>query len=249
MAKPTDRVSFGEYCLRNLGKPVININVAPEQVLDRIDEALQVYSEKHYDASEKEWIGYRVTIDDIANGYIRVPDDILVVDQLVGMDYIVQNYAQDEDFGYRYQLVTGSFSPFRSLDPLSYYMNMTYLGLLDDLINTTPTFTYTRHMNKLFVAQNFKEFRVGNVVAMHVHRVIDPDRNPHVWNDKWLKDYATALIKRQWGLNMKKHGEVQLLGGVTVNGQQYYDEAIQEIEKLEEELESTYMEPVEFFMG
>lgn len=249
MAKPTDRVSFGEYCLRSLGKPVININVAPEQVLDRIDEALQVYSEKHYDATEKEWVGYRVTADDIAKGYITLPSDILVVDQLVGMDDLVQNYAQDEDFGYRYQIVMGSFSPFRSLDPLSYYMNMTYIGLINDLINTTPTFIYTRHMNKLSIAHNFRDFRVGNIVAVHVHRVIDADKNPYVWTDKWLKSYATALIKRQWGLNMKKHGEVQLLGGVTVNGQQYFDEATLEIEKLEEQLETTYMEPVQFFIG
>lgn len=247
--KPNNRQTFGEYCLRKLGKPVININVAPEQVLDRIDEALQVYSEKHFDATEKEWVAYRVTADDIIRGYITIPEDILVIDKLIGMDSVFQSYADDQDFGYRYQLVMGSFSPFRSLDILSYYMNVTYINEINSLISVQPTFEYTRHKNKLTIAQNMKEFYAGNVVGFHVMRIIDPDENPYVWNDKWLKEYATALIKRQWGSNMKKHGEIQLLGGVTVNGQQIFDEAISEINELEQELQENYQEPVQFFMG
>lgn len=249
MAKPTDRKSFGEYCLRELGKPVININVAPEQVLDRIDEALQVYSEKHYDATEKEWLAYRLTADDILRGYIIVPEDILVVDRMIGMGTVSQNYNQDPDFGWRYQLVNGSFSPFRSLDLLSYYMNVTYMDTINDVINTTPTFEFTRHTRKLKIYENFKEYNAGNVIAIHVYKVINPDENPGIWQDKWLKAYATSLIKRQWGSNMKKHGEIQLLGGITVNGQQIFDEAVQEIKDLEDELEQDYSEPINFFIG
>lgn len=249
MARPNSRQSFGEYCLRNLGKPVININVAPEQVLDRIDEALQVYSEYHYDATEKEWIAYRVTAEDIVNGGINLPEDILVVDKIIGMDGTFQSYADDQDFGYRYQLVMGSFSPFRSLDILSYYLNVSYINEINSLINVDPTFEYTRHRNKLKIAQNMKEFYAGNVIALHVFRVIDPDQNPYVWNDKWLKDYTTALIKRQWGANLLKHGEIQLLGGVTVNGQVLFDQATLDIQRLEDDLHNIYAEPVNFFIG
>lgn len=249
MAKPNSRESFGEYCLRSLGKPVININVAPEQVLDRIDEALQVYSEKHFDATENEWVAYRVTAEDVLRGYVTVPNDILVIDEIIGLDEVAQSYADDEDFGYRYQLVMGSFSPFGSLDSLSYYMNVSYINELNSLIQVTPRFEYTRHKNRLNVYQSFKDYRVGNVLCMHVMRIINPDENPQVWNDKWLKEYTKALIKRQWGENMKKHGEIQLLGGVTVNGQQFYDEAIQEIADLETELETNYQLPIDCFMG
>ena len=249
MAKPNSRQAFGEYCLRKLGKPVININVAPEQVFDRIDEALQVYSEKHFDATEKQWVGYQITADDLLNGYITLPDDILVVDQILAMDSVFQAYNDDQDFGYRYQLMMGSFSPFGSLDILSYYLNVSYINEINSLINVIPTFEYTRHKNKLTIAQSMKDFKAGNKIGMHVMKIIDPEENPYVWNDKWLKEYATALIKRQWGLNMKKHGEITLLGGVTVNGQQIYEEAITDIQGLEEELETVYQEPVSFFMG
>jgi hypothetical protein len=249
MAKPNSRQSFGEYCLRKLGKPVININVEASQVLDRIDEALQVYSEKHFDATEKEWIGYRLTSEDIIKGYITTPDDILVIDQILSMDGVFQSYNDDPDFGYRYQLVMGSFSPFASLDILSYYLNVSYINEINALINVDPTFEYTRHKNKLTIAQNTKEMKAGSIIGLHVMKIINPDENPYVWNDKWLKEYATALIKRQWGLNMKKHGEIALLGGITVNGQQIYDEALTDIASLEEELDTVYQEPINFFMG
>jgi hypothetical protein len=82
-----------------------------------------------------------------------------------------------------------------------------------------------------------------------VFRIIDPELHKSIYTDIWLKKYATALIKMQWGNNMKKHGDVQLLGGVTVNGQQFYDEAIAEIEILDQELLTKYSEPVDFFVG
>ena len=59
----------------------------------------------------------------------------------------------------------------------------------------------------------------------------------------WVKDYATSLIKKQWGMNMSKFQNVQLPGGVTLNGEKIYSDALEELEKLEEQLRSTYEEP------
>jgi hypothetical protein len=81
---------------------------------------------------------------------------------------------------------------------------------------------------------------------MRIFRLVDPE---FVWNDKWLKSYTTALIKRQWGENTSKFQNIQLLGGVTINGEKLFADALQEIERLEEQLETTYMEPVGFIMG
>ena len=65
MATPTTRTEFKEYCLRSLGKPVIEINVDPDQVEDRIDEALQYFSQFHYDGVERVYLKYQLTADDI----------------------------------------------------------------------------------------------------------------------------------------------------------------------------------------
>lgn len=70
-----------------------------------------------------------------------------------------------------------------------------------------------------------------------------------VWNDRFLKQYATALIKRQWGMNMKKFGGIQLPGGVTLNGKETYDEAVEEILRMEEEIHNMGSLPSEIFTG
>lgn len=244
----TTKEEFGEYCLRRLGKPVININVAPEQVADRIDEAIQVWHEKHFDATEKEWVGYALTAEDVARGYIILPSDIHIVAEMVPMSTI---YREDKDilFNYRYQFMLSNMSPFQPLDTLNYFMQMTSINEVNDLVNTTERFEFTRHKNKLHIFNNMKNLSAGEIMCFYVYKFIDPNTDTSAWNDKWLKSYATALIKQQFGQNMKKHGEIQLLGGVSVNGQQIFDEAVLEIQALEEQLRDTYEEPVSFTVG
>ena len=81
------------------------------------------------------------------------------------------------------------------------------------------------------------------------YSAIDPETYTDIYNDMFLKKYTTALIKRQWGINLKKFEGIQLPGGVTMNGQQIYQEAVEEIKQLEEEMELKYEKPVDFFVG
>lgn len=244
-----NRVEFGEYCLRKLGKPVIRINVSDSQVNDRIDEAIQVWQEKHYDATEKCWVGYKITAADVLNGYITLPDDIHVVDQMIPMSILYKENGSSDLFSYRYQFMLNNMSPFQPLDMINYYMTMTNINEVNDLINTTERFEHTKHKNKLIVYRGQDRLKEGMAVCFHVYKKISPDVESKAWEDKWLKQYTSALIKRQWGENMSKHGEIQMLGGVTVNGQQIFESALQELEKLEEQLTDTYSEPVSFFVG
>lgn len=245
------RADFAEYCLRKLGKPVIRINVADSQVNDRIDEAIQVWQEKHFDATEKTWVGYKITAADVTNGYITIPEDIHVIDQMIPMSILYKESGSGDLFSYRYQFMIQNISPFQPLDMINYYMTMTNINEVNDLINTTERFEYTKHKNKLVVYRGADRMKENMLVCFHVHKKINPDTSEDktAWNDKWLKQYATALIKQQWGSNMKKHGEIQLLGGVTVNGQQIFDESVSEIQQLEDQLRDTYEEPVSFSVG
>src|ERR1035437_9957343 len=79
MAIPTDRDSFIQYCLRKLGEPVIKINVAQEQIDDRVDEALARYHERHYNGSEECFILYRITERDVKRGHIVLGRDIVSI--------------------------------------------------------------------------------------------------------------------------------------------------------------------------
>jgi hypothetical protein len=106
-------------------------------------------------------------------------------------------------------------------------------------------------MQRLYVdwAWGASEAPVGTVVIAECYALIDPNVFNLVWNDRWLKEYATALIKRTWGSNMKKFDNVQLPGGVTLNGKDTYNEAVEEIERLEKEMEMNYGAPLEFMMN
>ena len=225
---------------------IININVDDTQLEDRIDDALEVFQEKHYDATERDWVYYELTQADMDNGYITVPDDILVVISILPFSEIV---AQGNIFSYQYQIATSELSPWRPFDQIDYFMKVTNYESILDLTSVTPTIDFSRHQKKLRVFSDLTKLCVGYKFGVQVQRIIDPESVTAIYNDKWLKEYTTALFKRQWGENLSKFNEVQLLGGVTINGDRIMQEALQEIEQLLETLESTYMEPVGFIMG
>jgi hypothetical protein len=90
---------------------------------------------------------------------------------------------------------------------------------------------------------------VGTTVIAEAYALMDPDQYGRLWNDRWLKEYATALIKKQWGSNLKKFSGVQLPGGVTLNGETIFNEANDEIMRLEADMEKNYGGMLEFYMN
>ena len=93
------------------------------------------------------------------------------------------------------------------------------------------------------------EVLVGQFVVVECYRVIDPASYAEVYNDYFLKKYATALIKQQWGQNLLKFEGMQMPGGVTFNGRQLFEDAKEELIKLEEELRLNWEQPVDFYIG
>jgi hypothetical protein len=93
------------------------------------------------------------------------------------------------------------------------------------------------------------DIKAGDYVVAEVYQIIDPDVHLSIWNDMFMKDYTTQLIKQQWGVNMSKFEGMQLPGGVTVSGRQLYEDATAEIEKLEEKLRLEQELPVDFLIG
>ena len=71
----------------------------------------------------------------------------------------------------------------------------------------------------------------------------------NIWQDRWLQNYATALIHRQWATNIQKYTGLPLMGGTALDGDKMFDKAQAEVEKLEEELYSTYELPPTFIIG
>lgn len=242
--KPTNRSELKEYCLRNLGKPVININVDDSQLEDRIDEALEVFNEAHYDGTELDWVSYVMTQQDVDNGYISLPENILSVIQIMPTDAL---FAQTDMFSFQYQVALSQLSPFQPFNQVDYFLTVTDYQSVRDLTSPEIRFEYIRHDNRLKIFD--KDMYAGKHLGLKLYRILDPDVFTGIWNDKWLKQYTTALFKRQWGANTKKFGSVSLLGGVTINGVELFTEALEEIQQLETELEDKYSEPTDFIFG
>jgi len=321
MAIPATRAQFIDYCKRNNGWPVIDINVDDDQVEDRIDEALEFYQDYHYDGSEKTYLKHRITQQDRDRKYILIPNRIIGVTAVMPFD---DSAASVNMFDLRYQLRLHDLYDFTSVSYVPYAITMSHLRTMQLLFSGTPQFRFHRHRNRLNLDIDWEAVaQLGSYVVMECYATMNPDRidfegtvnttagsntitstgatldsaffrgdeiviantagdiattvdflanattmnvlttmvstetglsvyqvgNTDVWNDRWLKKYGSALIKKQFGTNLKKFGNVQMPGGIVLNGQIIFDEAIREIKELEEEMFKLNILPNDFYIG
>lgn len=247
MAIPTTRSAFKEYCLRRLGKPVIEINVDEDQVEDRIDDALRYYWDYHFDGAEKIYYKHAVTSTDRSNKFITLPENIIGAVSIFSI--ADPSIRSDDLFNIRYQIALNDLYTLTSVSMLPYYMVMENLALIAEMLVGKQPIRYNRHMNKLYVDMDWNTLQDGEYLLVEAYQIVDPDDYQDVWKDQWLMRYATALIKRQWGANLSKFTGMTLPGGVQFNGQTLYNEAIQEIDTLEREMIISYSLPVLDMVG
>ena len=266
MAKPATRAQLKEYCLRKLGKPVIEINVDDDQVEDLIDDTIQLFNERVYDGIERTYLKYKFTADDLANGrsrnltttktdtnlganpasrtlsfeegrgYLTVPDHIIGI---VGVAPIANTYVNSM-FGFRHQFFLNDFYNFYAYDILNLEMTMQYISTLEFLIEGNKPLRYNKVQNRLYLDLDWNRVADNDYVLIDCYRALDPNTYTKIYNELFIKKYLTALIKRQWGQNLIKFTGIKMPGGVEFNGRQLYDDAQGEIEKIEGEMLSKY---------
>ena len=261
MATPATRSNLKEYALRALGKPVIEINADDDQLEDRIDEALQYFAQYHYDGIKRTYLKYKLTQADKDrlsainpntetatsggvtttlnedNNFIAIPDSVISVINVLPFS----NKGNLNLFDVRYQLRLNDLYDFSSTSIINYDVVLRHLDFLDHILVGEKPLRFNQHDNRLYVDMDWKnDLQVGEYLVIECYRKLDPATFTDVNNDVFLKRYVTALFKKQWGANLSKFNGVAMLGGVTLNGQQIYTEALSDIEKLETELRTTY---------
>lgn len=247
MSIPSTREQLKDWCLRQLGHPVIEINVDDDQVEDRIDEAFQYFQDFHFDGVERWYVKHQVTAQDIANQYIPITNNIIGINRIFPVG---STNASVNMFDLRYQLRLHELYDFTSTSYVSYALTMQHIRTLDMLFSGETPVRFNRHTSKLFIDWDWNyDIQPGEWIIIEGFIIADPANYSKVYNDRMLKKLATAYIKRQWGNNMKKYDNMQLPGGVTMKGQQIYDEAVTEIKELEELIRDTYEEPPQFLVG
>ena len=246
-SKPASRDEFREFCLRRLGAPLLEINVADEQVEDCIEMAFSYYYDYHYDATEKVYLARQVTQEDIDNKYLSIEDSVIGVTNILP---IGNSYSTNNLFNLRYQIALNDLFAFNTGPFAPYYMALQNVALAEELFVGKQGIRFQRHSNKLYVDIAWGEKVVlGEYILVEAYQKIDPDTYTDVYNDRWLQRYCTALIKKQWGENLKKFEGISMPGGVSFNGQKIWDEAIDEIQAMESEMVSSYSLPVTDMLG
>ena len=278
MAQPTSRSELIEYCKRQLGAPVLEINVADEQCGDVIDDALQYFYERHYDGVLQTYLKYKVTQDDIDRGtasvkagssntlgisttsteativgagvtfnfyensnYIQMDPAIIGINKIFRYDG--SQTTTSNMFSVKYQMFLNDIYSYGSMELLTYNMTKTYLSDLDFMLNTEKQIRFNQRMDRLYLDVDFNSLTENDFLIIDCYRLVDPNDYTRVYNDHFLKKYATALLKRQCGQNLMKFQGVKLPGGIELNGRQIYDDAINDLAIIREQMSNTYEIP------
>lgn len=247
MAVPTSRSEFKEYCLRALGKPVIEINVDDDQVEDRIDESLRYYWDYHFDGTEKIYYKHAITAQDKTNKYITLPENIIGAVRVFPIGD--PSIRSDDLFNIRYQIALNDLYTLTAYSMIPYYMAMQHLALISEFLVGQQPIRYSRHRDRLYVDTKWDNYNVGDYLLVEAYEVLDPDTFPEVWSDRWLQNYCTQKIKYQWGANLTKFIGMQLPGGIQFNGEKIMNDAKDEIEKMEKDMILNYSLPVADMIG
>ena len=279
MAKPSTRQGLIDYCFRRLGAPVLEINVDDDQVDDLVDDAIQFYNERHFDGVERMYLKYQLTQDDIDRGkaggaggvgiattsatstivgtattfsfyensnYLQVPDSVIGIEKIFKFD---TSSISGGMFSIKYQLFLNDLYYFNSVELLQYSMVKTYLEDIDFLLTTDKQVRFNKRQDRLYLDLDWSAQEKDTYLVIDCYRALDPADFNQVYNDSFVKQYLTALIKRQWGQNLIKFRGVKLPGGIELNGREIYEDAEREIDSLRTRMMQDYELPPYDFIG
>jgi len=268
MPQPTSRDEIIDYALRRLGSPVVEINVDREQCEDRLDEAMQLFAQRHFDGTEKAFFKHKITQADKDNMYVDTnsfgPVNGATGEAPTGRDIMsvirvfqFGDFSNINMFDVRYQMalvdyfgINRGLNANLSLGLANYDSTKRHISLIEDMFQPEKQIRFNKVTNRLHLDMNWTvDLTVNEHIIIEAFVSLNPNIFVEIYNDRMVKEYFTALIKKQWGTNMSKFDGVQLPGGVTLRGSQILIEAMQEIKDIEARYMRDYELPVDFTVG
>lgn len=257
MARITSSNALKQYVLRKLGYPAHQIEVTDEQLDDCIYDALQLYTQKAYSGTLERYVPIQLIkgIQDYIMPY-SVFSVLSVNDSQMSM---IGANAPSNMFSINQFIAADLYKPgVAKIDIIGYELINQMTSTLDMVFAKKQTFDYNSISKILHLHATPAEN--ANVIV-NLYQKLELTTTPssggyvsyeeeNIYDDRWFKSYVTALTKKQWGVNigLKYQGSILPNGG-TLNGQGILDSAETEIEKLLEELETTYTLPCDFMVG
>lgn len=247
MAIPTTRDEFSNWCLRRLGAPVTSINLSSEQIDDCVDLALSKFQRNHYNGTELVYIPTKITQSEINAKAITVPA------QITGVTRVFSFYAGSSASVLNTGFILASDAMWQAIrgsgGMADYQLLMNYRSLIQQLTAGEKPIRFNRILGKVHIDADWTQIPLNSYLVLEGWSAIDAATNALIWGDEWLQAYAVQLIKRDAGTVLKKYTNAQLPGGLVVDGQGMYDEAVAEIIRLEEQLADMYAYPAMMAVG
>lgn len=248
MPNVNTREKFRDNIRRRLGEPVIDLNMDDDQLEDRIDEALEYWNQFHDDGSERSFLSYELQQTDVDNRYITLPSTVKNVYRVLPVTS--GSSITNNMFDLRYQIRLNDIYDFSNTTFTYWYLMNRKLREIELYFSGEVGIRFNRFRHKIYLDTDWEtKFTVGEYLVFEVIMYVDPEELTESWNSLMLQRYAAALVKKQWGTNLKKYSGVQIIGGVTFDGQTIFNEADQEVKDIEEEIRKTYETPPMMICG
>ena len=181
-----------------------------------------------------------------SSNYIQIPDSVIGVEKLFKFNASTISSGM---FSIKYQLFLNDLYYFNSIQLLQYSMTKSYLEDIDFLLTTDKQVRFNKRQNRLYLDFNWEGLQAGDFLVIDCYRILDPNSFTKVYNDSFLKQYLTSLMKKQWGQNLIKFRGVKLPGGIELNGRELYEDGERELESIKQKMTLEYELPPYDFIG
>ena len=276
IASPQTRKEFKEYIKMRLGAPVLQINVADEQMDIAINDGFQFFNERnHFNGVERAFLVidldqditvagpdgdvvmqydeyYSTYIEHTVNGvkmkvqnnYVMLPDNVVGVVQVMRSRTSMAGggiVPGGMIFPILLGSLTGDACGSMNSTLTTYYAIQEYLALIEWMFFPPKSFNFNQRTHRLSISGDIRDLR--GMMVLEVMVKPDPDIFPDLYNDLWLKEFTTALVKAQWGRNLTKYNQVQLPGGIVLNGAQILQDAQAELKEIKDRFAMDWADP------
>ena len=249
MTRFMNRDEFKAYLLRSLGAGAIQVEVTQDQLDDRISDAITKFQRFHPNGS-----GTSILIiprDEHRQTRFTLPSTVLSVARVMHGRYSFYNLgvgigATDEYllYGRRPSYLNTETRDGQVITP--YFLQEQFYNTFLDVVAPDQSFNFspvTRilELHSPIDRRNYFNETVGGLQALYLECTVQYDERtfPDIYDHEWVRDYATALVGRQWGDNLTKFQNIALPGQGILNGQGIYDKYDQRVRQMEEDLKKS----------
>lgn len=240
----TTDTALKEYALRQLGYPVLNVEIAEDQQTDCVYNALQMFARFHYDGSRIEYL--ILPIQDGVKTYDLSSEftDVKIL-EVLGVSPEISKVSEEPSFNYKWDFYQEKIW-LGNLDIAGYHFLQQKLALINFKFLKRYEFSFNCSTQRM----TFHTHPTENIsLLLKTYVVNKPENFANIYDNEWLKAYTVALYRIQQGTNLSKYANAPLPGGASLNGEAILQRGLEEKERLEEQLKEMWQEPIDIMCG